>query len=58
MLTFLFIIVTTIVVLLAFEKERQRRAKHRAKTRALLGRVTILPLLATIEAACAPARSQ
>lgn len=58
MLTILFIIVATITVLLAFEKERQRRAKHRAQTRALLSRVAVLPLLASIEAACAPARGQ
>lgn len=42
----LFIIVTiiTVLFLIALERERQRRAKHRAQTSALLAYVDTLPV--------------
>lgn len=45
MLTIMFIIVATIVasLLIAFEAERQRRAKHRARTNSLLLHIRLMP---------------
>lgn len=45
MLSIMFIIIATIVasLLIAFEAERQRRAKHRARTTGLLLSIRLMP---------------
>lgn len=44
MLFIMFIITLTVLFLVALERERQRRAKHRAQTDALLAYVESLPV--------------
>jgi preprotein translocase subunit YajC len=49
MTTLICIIVLVTMFLIALERERQRRAKHRAKTSALLAHVAFLPMSIRLE---------